>query len=58
VQPEEHGQPLSALTRGLGVRVYRDGKPYGFWEPEAKALQPGDVIVEILPTAETEGPID
>lgn len=58
VRPDEHGQPLSALAKGLGVRVYRDGRPYGFWEPEAKALQPGDIIVEILPTAETEGPID
>ncbi len=54
ITEEECGKPLSALARGLGVRVYRDGKPYGFWEPEAKALMPGDCIVEILPTTETE----
>jgi voltage-gated potassium channel len=54
VTDEECGKPLSALARGLGLRVYRDGKPYGFWEPEAGALQPGDCIVEILPTARAE----
>jgi voltage-gated potassium channel len=50
----ECGMPLAALAQGLGVRIYRDGIPYGFWEPEAKALMPGDCIVEILPTTETE----
>ncbi|HWH18560.1 MAG TPA: potassium channel family protein [Allosphingosinicella sp.] len=55
VTEEECGKPLSALTRGLGVRVYREGRPYGFWEPEAGALMPGDCIVEILPTSATEG---
>ncbi|HEX9946951.1 MAG TPA: potassium channel family protein [Allosphingosinicella sp.] len=54
VTDEECGKPLTALTQGIGVRVYRDGVPYGFWEPEAKALLPGDCIVEILPTAEKE----
>jgi voltage-gated potassium channel len=54
VRPDECGKPLSAIAKGLGVRVYRDGRPYGFWEPEAKALRPGDCIVEILPTSTTE----
>jgi voltage-gated potassium channel len=54
VTDEECGKPLAALARGLGVRIYRDGMPYGFWEPEAQALIPGDCIVEILPTAERE----
>ena len=54
VRDEECGKPLSAIARGLGVRFYRDGRPHGFWEPEAGALMPGDVIVEILPTATTE----
>jgi voltage-gated potassium channel len=54
ILPEECGKPLSALAKGLGVRVYRDGKPYGFWEPEARSLMPGDCIVEILPTSERE----
>jgi voltage-gated potassium channel len=55
VTPDECGKPLSAIARGLGVRVYRDGRPYGFWEPETRALRPGDCIVEILPTAVAEG---
>jgi voltage-gated potassium channel len=54
VTSEECGQPLSAITRGLGVRIYRDGKPFGFWEPETRSLQPGDCIVEILPTTQAE----
>ena len=54
VTEDELGKPLAALARGLGVRVYRDGKPHGFWEPEAQSLMPGDCIVEILPTARTE----
>ncbi len=55
VTAEECGKPLSAITRGLGVRVYRDDRPYGFWEPEAASLLPGDCIVEIVPTSPTEG---
>jgi len=54
VRAEECGQPLSAITRGLGVRIYRNGVPHGFWEPEARSLLPGDCIVEILPTKERE----
>nr|WP_310223567.1 NAD-binding protein [Sphingobium xenophagum] len=53
VLPEEIGQPLAAITTGLGVRIYRDDRPVGFWEPEAKSLQSGDVIIEI---AEGNGP--
>ena len=54
VTPEECGKPLSAIARGLGVRVYREGRPYGFWEEEAKSLMAGDCIVEIVPTSSTE----
>ena len=52
---EECGKPLSAIAKGLGVRVYRDDRPYGFWEAEAGSLIPGDTIVEILPTSAREG---
>ena len=57
VAADECGKPLSAIARGLGVRLYRDGRPYGFWEPEARALCPGDSIVEILPTSPTEAEV-
>ena len=49
VTAAEIGKPLSAISTGLGVRIYRDGEPYGFFEEQAKALQPEDVIVEIVP---------
>jgi voltage-gated potassium channel len=51
VSPDECGKPLSALRDGLGVRVYRNGIPHGFWEPEAQRLIEGDTIVVILPTS-------
>jgi len=54
IRPEECGRSLAEIVQGLGLRVYRNGKPYGFWEPEAKSLQPGDSIIEILPTRRTE----
>lgn len=49
VLPHEEGKPLSAATPGLGLRIYRDGRPHGFHEPEAQSLRGGDVIVEVLP---------
>lgn len=49
VEAHEIGQPLSAITTGVGVRIYRGSDCFGFWEPEAKALQAGDVIIEIVP---------
>src|SRR5690606_3446609 len=51
VTPEECGRSLAELSSGLAVRVYRGGEHFGFWEPESASLQPGDIIVEIVPTA-------
>ncbi len=48
--PDEIGQPLKAIKTGMGMRLYRDEKPYAYFEPEAAALQPGDTIVEIKAT--------
>ncbi|MEZ0497728.1 TrkA family potassium uptake protein [Sphingomonas sp. IW22] len=44
----EIGQPLTNLQTGLGVRLYRDGRPFGFFDPEARSIREGDVIVEIV----------
>ena len=44
----EIGRPLSEASDGLGVRIYRKGRPHGFWEPETVALERGDLIVEIV----------
>lgn len=48
VQPTEIGHPLSAITTGLGVRVYREDRAIGFWEEGAARLQTGDLIIEIV----------
>jgi len=55
VMAEELGRSLDELvTGGRGLRLYRRGLAIGFWEEDAKRLEPGDVIVEILPTIEEE----
>lgn len=48
VQADEIGKPLAAIRTGLGVRIYRDGSPFGHKTPEAAALMAGDQIVEII----------
>jgi voltage-gated potassium channel len=50
VRADEIGKRLRDLPDGLGVRLYRDGQHFGFWQPEAQALQAGDLVVQILPT--------
>jgi voltage-gated potassium channel len=54
VQAHECGKSLAELATGLGVRVYRDGKPIGFWEEGARSLCTGDRIVEIVPATQAE----
>ncbi|OJW67864.1 MAG: potassium transporter TrkA [Sphingomonadales bacterium 63-6] len=57
VRPEEIGKPLNSLaTGGMGLRIYRGEDAIGFWEDGAKALQTGDIVVEILPTCAQEAP--
>ncbi|MBR2174183.1 TrkA family potassium uptake protein [Sphingopyxis sp.] len=49
VRSEEIGGSLDRLASGgRGMRIYRAGKPYGFWEDEASKLQAGDMIVEVV----------
>lgn len=55
VSEDECGRSISNLkSGGQGLRVYRNGRPIGFWESECQTLQPGDVVVEIVPTATSE----
>ncbi|WP_165322251.1 potassium channel family protein [Rhizorhabdus phycosphaerae] len=49
VEGSEIGQPLSGIGTGLGLRIYRDDRAFGFWEPETAQLQSGDQIVEVVP---------
>jgi voltage-gated potassium channel len=46
--PEDVGRPLSALTTGLGVRMFRNGECIGFDHRDAEAVRMGDRIVEIV----------
>jgi voltage-gated potassium channel len=48
VADHEIGQPLSAITTGLGLRVYRGNGKLRFDSPEARKLEPGDMIVEVV----------
>ena len=50
VLEEEIGTSLKDLTQGLGLRIIRDGTPYGFWRAQVQKLEPGDIIMEIVPT--------
>jgi voltage-gated potassium channel len=50
VRPDEIGRSLKDLDSGLGVRIIRDGKPYGFWRPQVAELLAGDIIMEIRPS--------
>ena len=54
-RPEEYGKPLSAIATGLGVRIYRDGRPIGYWEPGCDSIQAGDRLIEIVPSIRAEG---
>jgi hypothetical protein len=49
---EEIGKPLKEVSDGLGLRIIRDGTPYGFWRPQVEKLEADDVIMEILPTVD------
>ncbi|WFL79010.1 potassium channel family protein [Altererythrobacter arenosus] len=51
ITEEECGCSITSLkSGGRGLRVYRGGKVLGFWEDECETLQPGDIVVEIVPT--------
>jgi voltage-gated potassium channel len=52
VRPEEIGTSLRDLANTLGLRIIRDGTAYGFWRPQVRELQPGDIIMEIQPTVD------
>jgi voltage-gated potassium channel len=59
VSAAECGKSLADLNSGgKGLRVYRDGRPIGFWEDECQLLQPGDVVVEIVPTSPSENTVN
>lgn len=53
----EIGRSLDELaTGGKGLRIYRDETAIGFWEEGARRIEPGDIIVEIVPTGLSDAP--
>jgi voltage-gated potassium channel len=55
-RPEEVGRSLSELVNGSqGLRIYRGERAIGLWEDDAKKIEPGDIIVEIVPTEASDG---
>ncbi|MBJ7439965.1 MAG: potassium channel family protein [Sphingopyxis sp.] len=58
VAAEEVGRSIDQLaSEGRGLRIYRGGKPFGFWESEAQSLAPGDMIVEVIRCEECEASV-
>jgi voltage-gated potassium channel len=49
VTEDEIGKPLREITTGLGHRIYRGGKCFGFCEHETSRLEAGDSIIEVVP---------
>ena len=50
VRPDEVGKSLAEVTEGVGLRIIRDGTPYGFWRPQVAKLEEGDILMQICPT--------
>ena len=48
VSAEEIGKPLSTVSSGIGLRIYRAGTFHDRKSPASAALEPGDTIVEIV----------
>ncbi len=56
VTEEECGCTITDLTSGgRGLRIYRNGRAFGYWEDECQDLQAGDVLVEIVPAENGNG---
>nr|WP_076071546.1 potassium channel family protein [Sphingomonas montana] len=47
----EVGHPLTAITTGIGLRIYRGGQAICFGDPATAALQAGDIVVEVVKRA-------
>ncbi len=51
VRAGEIGTSLKDIKDGLGVRIIRDGQPFGFWRPQVAKLEAGDIVMAISPSA-------
>ena len=55
VTAAEIGKPLFAIQTGVGVQLHRAGRAFGFDAPEARSLQPGDTLLEIMARDPSQG---
>jgi voltage-gated potassium channel len=54
ISAQEVGKSLKQISKGVGLRIIRDGTAYGFWRPQVEKLEAGDMMMEIRPTVEPE----
>jgi voltage-gated potassium channel len=50
--PADVGKSMRDVAGSIVVRVYRNGKPIGFWEQGKNVIEHGDLLLVIEPTAE------
>jgi len=43
----ELGKPAGVVGDTMIVRIYRNGRPVGFWEPEGQVIRAGDVVLAL-----------
>ena len=55
-RPEEAGRPVGVVGKAMILRLYRGGKPVGFWEAEGQAIQPGDTVLALEVEVPAESP--
>lgn len=55
ISADEVGKALvDSCGRGIGLRIYRGGQAFGYWEAECASLQEGDIVVEVVPAPNGE----
>jgi voltage-gated potassium channel len=52
---EEIGKPAGVVGGSLIVRIYREGRPVGFWEPESAIIRTSDVVLALEVEARPAG---
>lgn len=52
-RPDEVGRPPGVIGRSMILRIYRDGKPVGFWEADGAAIREGDTVLALEPETPT-----
>ena len=45
---QEIGGPLRSIDTGIGLRLVREGRIIGYWEPAADTIEQTDILVEIV----------